>query len=72
MNSYDADIRIVDNTPAVSQTRFRQRLAALLDQFLAGGGDPWWMNRELNLAGMQALDSLRADLVNLDEEGGAR
>jgi hypothetical protein len=72
MNDYEADIRILpDRVPSLSQATFRRRLAALLDEFLVVGGDPWWMNQELNLAGMQAIDSLRCDLVDYDEGGDA-
>jgi hypothetical protein len=52
----------------LSQAEFRRRLAGLLDEFLSCGGDPWWMSREISLAAMQALDSLRADLVECDED----
>jgi hypothetical protein len=70
MIDYNQDIKIAPNDPALNQRRFRQQLAHLLDRFLSDGGDPWWMNQELNLAGMQVLDDLRCDLIVLDEEGG--
>jgi hypothetical protein len=54
----------------MTQRTFRLRLAALLDEFLAAGGDPWWMSRELPLAGMQALDDLRCDLGEGDDSCG--
>jgi hypothetical protein len=55
----------------MSQEQFRRRLSVLIDEFLSRGGDPWWLNRELSQAGMEAIDSLRCDLVECDEEGGA-
>jgi hypothetical protein len=68
MNQYE-DIKIIpDRTPTLSQRAFRRRLAALLDEFLAGGGDPWWLNQEMALAGMQVIDNLRCDLCEQTQE----
>jgi hypothetical protein len=51
----------------VTTEAFRHRLAELLDEFLSAGGDPFWVNAELSLAGMQACDALRCDLIETDE-----
>jgi hypothetical protein len=53
---------VVNPEVRMTQDAFRRRLAALIDQFLATGGDPWWLNREVALAGMQAIDNPRCDL----------
>jgi hypothetical protein len=65
--NYDDDIKIAPD-PDLMQRRFRQQLARLIDEFLSHQGDPWWMTQELNLAGMQAIDDLRCDLADVDEE----
>jgi hypothetical protein len=51
----------------MSQDTFRRRLAALLDEFLSAGGDPFWLNSELSLSGMAMLDALRCDLAEADD-----
>jgi hypothetical protein len=63
---------------ACKHARFiRRRLAALLAEFLAKCGDVMWLNTELSLAGMAAVDAQRADLaeaddaITLDAESGA-
>jgi hypothetical protein len=67
MNDYEAGIRILpDSAPRLSRQAFRQRLTQLLEQFLAGGGDPWWLCQELSTSGMAAIDNLRCDLVDTE------
>jgi hypothetical protein len=52
----------------MTQANFSRRLAALLDEFLSAGGDVWWVNQELSLAGAAATDALRCDLCDTDDD----
>jgi hypothetical protein len=51
----------------VTQEAFRDRLAALLDAFLAEGGDPFWLCDEIQTAAMTVLGELHCDLVEANE-----
>ena len=51
----------------MTDSTFRIRLMALLNEFLAEGGDPFWAFGELNVAGTQLTDALRVDLVEVEE-----
>lgn len=52
----------------MTQHQFRDRLASLIDQFLHQGGDAFWLNSELLVAGMRFLDELRCDLAECDDD----
>jgi hypothetical protein len=52
----------------MTDSTFRIRLMALLNEFLAEGGDAQWLFGELNVAGTQLTDALRCDLVEIDEQ----
>jgi hypothetical protein len=51
----------------MTDSTFRIRLMALLNEYLEEGGDPWWVFSELNIAGRQSTGALRCDLVETDE-----
>ncbi len=51
----------------MSQDTFRRALQALLGEFLAEGGDAFWLAREISLASMQVFDDLRCDLALAEE-----
>jgi hypothetical protein len=68
--SYDEEIKILPRSRAraMTQASFREQLLALLNAFLADGGCPWWMARELSQCGMQVIDNLRCDLVDTQNQ----
>jgi hypothetical protein len=51
----------------MTDSTFRIRLMALLNEYLEEGGDALWAFGELNVAGTQWTDALRCDLVEVDE-----
>jgi hypothetical protein len=51
----------------MTDSTFRIRLMALLNEYLEEGGDPFWVFSEMNVAGRQLTDQLRTDLVEVDE-----
>jgi hypothetical protein len=51
----------------MTDTTFRIRLMALLNEYLEEGGDPFWLFNELNTAGRELTDSLRCELEPREE-----
>jgi hypothetical protein len=52
----------------MTDNAFRIRLTALVNEFIAEGGDAFWCFRELTTCGTQLTDALRCELVETDEE----
>jgi hypothetical protein len=51
----------------MNPTTFRTALQALLQGAAESGLDPFFLHNELTLAGMQLVDSCRADLLSKDD-----